>query len=313
MAATGCTKNTTQVEEFLLVGLHILPELKTFFFVTFLIIYTLTLAGNGLIVVTVSASGRLRSPMFYLLSNFSFLEIWYSTSTAPSMLSCILAEGSSISFAGCLTQFYFFTCFATIECFLLTVMAYDRYTAICFPLHYTILMNRRQCLKLMSVAWVGGLTLPLITLVLLYRLKFSGEKRINHFFCEFAAVIKAACSDTSFIEVNAFFFSFVILIVPFILIIMSYAYIMSAILKIPSANGRHKAFSTCSSHLAVVSTYFGPLIAIYATPRTDGSRNLSNVLSLLYSAITPLLNPVIYTLRNKEIREAWRKAFQKTS
>ncbi|XP_069460794.1 olfactory receptor 1E16-like [Ambystoma mexicanum] len=312
MAATGCSKNATHVEEFLLAGLHILPELKLFFCVIFLMIYVLTLAGNSLIVVTVSASDHLRSPMFFLLSNFSFLEIWYATSTAPSMLSGILADGSSISFAGCLMQFYFFTCFATIECFLLTVMAYDRYTAICFPLHYTTLMDRRQCLKLISIAWVGGLTNNLLTLILLCKSKFSGEKMINHFFCEFAPLIKAACSDTSFIEFYAFFCSFVILIAPFILIIMSYAYIMSAILKIPSANGRHKAFSTCSSHLAVVSSYFGPLIAVYATPRTEGSRNLSNALSLLYSAITPLLNPVIYTLRNKEIREAWRKAFQKT-
>ncbi|XP_069460681.1 olfactory receptor 6B3-like [Ambystoma mexicanum] len=313
MAATGCSKNATHVEEFLLVGINILPEMKQFFFVIFLMIYVLTLAGNSIIVVTVFSSNHLHSPMFYLLSNFSFLEIWYSTSTAPSMLSGILADGSRISFAGCLMQFYFFTCFATIECFLLTVMAYDRYTAICFPLHYTTLMDRRQCLKLMSIAWAGGFTLPLVTLILLCRLKFSGEKLINHFFCEFAPLLKATCSDTSFIEVYVFCISFVVLLVPFILIIMSYAYIMSAILKIPSATGRHKAFSTCSSHITVVSAYFGPLIAIYATPTTESSRILSKVLSVVYSAITPLLNPIIYTLRNKEIRAAWRKAFHKTS
>ncbi|XP_069460776.1 olfactory receptor 6B9-like [Ambystoma mexicanum] len=313
MAATRCAENATNVDEFLLVGLHILPELKQFFFVIFLMIYVLTLAGNSLIVVTVFASDHLHSPMFFLLSNFSFLEIWYSTSTAPSMLSGILADGNSISFAGCLMQFYFFTCFAAIECFLLTVMAYDRYTAICFPLHYTTLMDRRQCLKLTSIAWAGGFTLPFVTLILLCRLKFSGEKLINHFFCEFSPLLKATCSDTSFLEVYVFFIYFVILLVPFILIVMSYAYIMSAIFKISSATGRHKAFSTCSSHLTVVSAYFGPLIAIYATPTSESSRNLSKGLSVLYSAITPLLNPIIYTLRNKEIREAWRKSFHKTS
>ncbi|XP_069460739.1 olfactory receptor 226-like [Ambystoma mexicanum] len=211
-----------------------------------------------------------------------------------------------------MTEFYFFTCFATIECFLLTVMAYDRYIAICFPLHYTTLIDQRQCLKLTSIAWSGGFMLPLVTLILRCRLQLSGEKLINHFFCEFAPLLKATCSDTSFIEVYVFFISFVILLVPFILIIMSYAYIMSAILKIPSATGRHKAFSTCSSHRTVVSAYFGSIIAIYATPTTESSRNLSKVLSVVYSAKTPLLNPIICTLRNKEIRAAWRKAFHKT-
>ncbi|XP_069460625.1 olfactory receptor 6B2-like [Ambystoma mexicanum] len=313
MASTECSRNVTQVDEFLLVGLHILPELKSYLFLIFLIIYLLTLAGNILIVVTVSTSVRLHSPMFLFLGSFSFLEIWYSTSTTPSMLSGLLTEGSTICFAGCLMQFYFFVSLLTSECFLLTVMAYDRYIAICFPLHYKTLMEHQLCLKLVAGACVGGFTPPFVTVILLSRLQFSGEKVIDHFFCEFAPLLKAACSETSYIEVYVFIMSFVILSIPFLLIILSYVYIMSAILKIPSATGRHKAFSTCSSHLAVVSTYFGPLIAIYATPTTASSRNLSTFLSLLYTVATPLLNPIIYTLRNTEIKDAWRKALHRMS
>ncbi|XP_069460881.1 olfactory receptor 11G2-like [Ambystoma mexicanum] len=312
MATTECQENATIVTEFILLGLQIIPELKNFLFLLFLTIYLVTLAGNILILVTVSASDHLKSPMFFFLGNFSFLEIWYSTCSIPSMLSGLLTDVSLISFGGCILQLYFFSSFGSSECFLLTVMAYDRYTAICFPLHYSTLMDKRLCLNLVACAWVFGFILPLVTVIMLCRLQFSGDKEIDNFICEFRPILNAACSKTSFIEVHVFIMSFVVLSIPFLLIVLSYAYIMSAILKIPSATGRHKAFSTCSSHLAVVSTYFGPLIAIYATP-TESSRNLSKVLSLLYSVATPLLNPIIYTLRNKEIRAAWRKALLKMS
>ncbi|XP_069072249.1 olfactory receptor 11L1-like [Pleurodeles waltl] len=311
MAPTMCAENVTSANEFLLLGLHVIQELKPLLFLLFVTIYVLTVIGNSIIVATVSISERLHSPMFFFLGNFSFLEIWYSTSTAPSLLSGLLTNSSSISFAGCLTQFYFFVSLLTSECFLLMVMAYDRYTAICFPLHYSTLMDRPICVKLLAGAWVGGFTPPFVTVILLQRLRFSGKKVIDHFFCEFAPLLKTACSETSYIEVYVFIMSFLILSIPFLLIILSYVYIMSAILRIPSATGRHKAFSTCSSHLAVVSTYFGPLIAMYSTPKTESSLNLSKALSLLYSVATPLLNPIIYTLRNKEIKETWMKALHK--
>ncbi|XP_069072248.1 olfactory receptor 1468-like [Pleurodeles waltl] len=311
MAPTMCSENVTSANEFLLLGLHVIQELRPLPFLLFVTIYVLTVIGNSIIVVTVSVSERLHSPMFFFLGNFSFLEVCYSTCTAPSLLSGLLTDSSSISYAGCLTQFYFFVSLATTECFLLMVMAYDRYTAICFPLHYSTLMDRAICVKLLVGTWVGGFTPPFVTVILLQRLQFSGEKVIDHFFCEFAPLLKTACSETSYIEVYVFIMSFLILSIPFLLITLSYVYIMSAILKIPSATGRHKAFSTCSSHLAVVSTYFGPLIAIYATTKTESSLTLSNALSLLYSVATPLLNPIIYTLRNKEIRETWMKALHK--
>ncbi|XP_069460892.1 olfactory receptor 11A1-like [Ambystoma mexicanum] len=313
MATTECLRNATHVEEFLLLGLHILPEWKPVLFVVFLTIYLITVAGNSLIVVTVSASHHLHSPMYFFLCNFSFLEIFYSTCTAPIMLSGLLKEGATISFAGCLMQFYLFIGLLTSECFLLTVMAYDRYNAICFPLHYTTLMERRLCLMLVVGSWLWGFAPAFPTVILLFRLHFSGRYEIDHFFCDFEPLLKTACSDTSSIRVYAFVMSFIVLPIPFLLIIVSYAFIISAILKIPSATGRRKAFSTCSSHLAVVTTFFGPLIAIYATPTVESSRTLIKGLSLLYCVATPLLNPFIYTLRNTEIRETWRKAFYKMS
>ncbi|XP_069072252.1 olfactory receptor 6B2-like [Pleurodeles waltl] len=305
MALTNCSENVASSIKFLLLGLQVIPGLKPLLFLLFITIYMLSVAGNSIIVLTVSLSKRFHSPMFFFLGNFSFLEVWYPTSTAPSLLSGLLADGRSISFVDCLMQLYFFGSLLTSECFLLTVMAYDRYTAICFPLHYNYLMHHAFCVKLVASAWAGGFTIPFVTVNLLKGLRFSGEKVIDHFYCELGPLLEAACSETSYIGVYVFIMSFLILSVPFLLIILSYVYIMSAILKIPSATGRHKAFSTCSSHLAVVSSYFGPLIAVYATPKNESSLNLNKALSVLYTVATPLLNPIIYTLRNKEMRETW--------
>ncbi|XP_078525090.1 olfactory receptor 6B9-like [Lissotriton helveticus] len=312
MAPANCLENVTSNNKFLILGLQVVPKLKPFLFLLFITIYMLTVVGNSLIVATVSISKRLYSPMYFFLGNLSFLEVWYPTTTAPSLLSGLLVDVISFSLVSCLMQFYFFGSLLTSECFLLTVMAYDRYNAICFPLHYSTLMHHAFCVKLVAGAWVGGFTFPLVTVNLLQRLQFSGENVIDHFSCEYGSLLKAACSETSYIEVYAFIVSFLILSVPFLLIILSYVYIMSAILKIPSATGRNKAFSTCSSHLAVISIYFGPLIAIYATPKTESSLNLNKALSVLYTVATPLLNPIIYTLRNKEIRETWITVLHKT-
>ncbi|XP_069460923.1 olfactory receptor 11L1-like [Ambystoma mexicanum] len=309
-ASKRCLGNATGVTEFLLLGFQVLPEVQPVLFMAFLIIYILTVAGNVLIVVMVSVDVRLHSPMYFFLGNLSFLEIWYPTTTVPTMIAGILTRGRVISFAGCISQFYFFVSFAGTECFLLTVMAYDRYVAICFPLHYTVLMGRWLCLKLVLSAWAAGFTPPLVTVFLLCRLHFFGGMEIDHFFCEFAPLLKATCSDSSVVQMYVFALSASILSIPFIFIIISYAYIMSAILRIPSAVGRHRAFSTCSSHLTVVIIYFGTLIAIYVSPSIGHYSNLSKVLSLLYTVATPLMNPVIYALRNKEIQNTLRKALR---
>ncbi|XP_069460934.1 olfactory receptor 11L1-like [Ambystoma mexicanum] len=306
----GCLGNATGVTEFLLLGFQVLPEVQPVLFTAFLIIYIITVAGNVLIVVMVSVDVRLHSPMYFFLGNLSFLEIWYPTTTVPTMIAGILTGGRRVSYAGCISQFYFFVSFAATECFLLTVMAYDRYVAICFPLHYTVLMEKKLCLKLVLSAWAGGFSPPVITIVLLCRLRFIGSQEIDHFFCEFAPLLKITCSETSVIEMYVFIIAASILSVPFSLIIISYAYIMSAILKIPSAVGRHRTFSTCSSHLTVVIIYFGTLITIYVSPTTGRYLNLNKALSLLYTVATPLMNPIIYALRNKEIQNTLSKTFR---
>ncbi|XP_069072240.1 olfactory receptor 11L1-like [Pleurodeles waltl] len=303
-----CFGNSTDATEFLLLGLQALPELKPILFFMFVIIYLFTIVGNILIVATVSLDSHLHTPMYFFLGNLSFLEVWYPTTTVPTMLAGILTNGRLISYTACISQFYFFVSFAATECCLLTVMAYDRYVAICFPLQYMVLMVKRRCLKLVVSSWVAGFSPPVITVSLLCSLRFTGRKEIDHFFCEFAPLLKATCSETSVIELYVFIIAVTILSVPFTLIIVSYVYIMSAIVRIPSVTGRHRAFSTCSSHLTVVIVYFGTLITIYVSPTTGHYLNLNKALSLLYTVATPLLNPIIYTLRNKDIQKTLRKA-----
>ncbi|XP_069488876.1 olfactory receptor 11A1-like [Ambystoma mexicanum] len=306
-----CQNNTSRVPEFLLRGFQVLPELKPFLFLVFLVIYMVTVLGNILIGVTVSHDNRLHSPMYFFLGHLSFLEIWYMTSTVPTMLSGLLSDGCTVSHAACLTQFYFLAFFATTECLLLTAMSCDRYTAICYPLHYSTLMDAPRCIQLVSSAWVTGFVIASITNYLVGTLEFSDHNEIDHFFCDFEPIVKAACSDTSLAETTTFVFSFVVSSVPFMLIIVSYVYIISAILRIPSSTGRQRAFSTCSSHLAVVIMYFGTLIALYVAPSKAQSVNLNKALSLLYTVATPLFNPIIYTLRNKEIRQAFQNLIRK--
>ncbi|XP_078525075.1 olfactory receptor 11L1-like [Lissotriton helveticus] len=303
-----CSRNRTDATEFLLLGFQVLPELKPLLFLLFVIIYLFTIVGNILIVGTVSLDSHLHTPMYFFLGNLSFLEIWYPTTTVPIMLAGILTNGRLISYAGCISQFYFFVSFAATECLLLTVMAYDRYVAICFPLQYMVLMVKRLCFKLVLGSWVAGFSPPMITVSLLCKLQFFGTKEIDHFFCEFAPLLRATCSETKVIEMYVFIIAVSILSVPFTLIIVSYGYIMSAIMRIPSVTGRHRTFSTCSSHLTVVIVYFGTLITIYVAPTTGHYLNLNKALSLLYTVATPLLNPIIYTLRNKDIRKTLRKA-----
>ncbi|KAJ1079846.1 hypothetical protein NDU88_000079 [Pleurodeles waltl] len=307
-ADTGCVGNTSGAAGFILLGFQAVPALKPLLFLIFLFIYLLTVAGNTLIVITVTLGHHLHSPMYFFLGNLSFLEVWYPTTTVPTMLAGILTGGRLISYGGCISQFYFFVSFAGTECILLTVMAYDRYVAICFPLRYAALMERGLCLKLAVIAWLSGFSPPVVTVSFLCRLHFYGHKEVDHFFCEFAPLVKAACSDTSVIEMTVFILAISMLSIPFVLVIVSYAYIMSAILRIPSAIGRQRAFSTCSSHLTVVIIYFGTLISIYLTPTSGHYLHLNKALSLVYTVATPLLNPIIYTLRNKEIQRTFRKA-----
>ncbi|XP_078502500.1 olfactory receptor 11A1-like [Lissotriton helveticus] len=307
MTNTECSENRTGAAEFLLLGFHILPSLKFVLFLIFLAIYMLTVAGNILVLVTIYSTSRLHSPMYILLCNLSCLEIWYTSSVAPTLLGGLLREGLVVSLNGCVTQFFFFCWMATTECFLITAMAYDRYAAICHPLHYATLMDQRVCSRLTAGTWASGLTGALITVFLLCQLQFPDHSEIDGFFCDLMPMTKATCSDPSMIEMEVFVFSFIVLSFQFLLITISYVNIISAILSIPSSTGRHRAFSTCSAHLAVCVTYFGMLTVVYMLPEEGHVLNLSKAYSLLYTVGTPVFNPIVYTLRNTEIRGAMKK------
>ncbi|KAM4809965.1 olfactory receptor 11L1-like [Rhinophrynus dorsalis] len=301
-------ENDTVVTEFQLLGFKSLQNLKTFIFLLFLIIYILTLSGNLLIILLVSVSKRLHSPMYFFLSNLSVSEVAFTTNIIPNMLQNLLSGDGTISLNGCLTQYYFFSSTATTECVLLAIMSYDRYLAICDPLRYTSLMTIHLCIQQVIWAWIAGFIISMFTLILLCMSHYCGPNVIDNFFCDLKPLIELSCSETFLVEIESFFFASVLTLFPFVYIIITYIIIICTIIKIPSATGRKKAFSTCSSHLAVVSTYYGTLITMYVVPFRKQIFNVSKTLSLLYTIVTPLLNPIVYSLRNQEIHTALHTA-----
>ncbi|KAM4604521.1 olfactory receptor 11A1-like [Discoglossus pictus] len=301
---------TTTISEFLLLGFENLHNFKILLFILFLIIYILTLVGNLLIVALVCLIHQIQSPMYVLLSHLSITDILLTTNAVPNMLRVVLEEGSKMSVTGCLTQFYLL-CVSTItECFLLTMMSYDRYLAICYPLHYNSIMDHNLCLILVIISWILGIFLPLIAVIPVFQLIFCGPNVIDHFYCDFAPLMELSCSDTSLVEREVFLCSVPTIVIPFIFIIVTYVYIFLTIIRIPSTIGRKKASSTCSSHLTVVSAYYGTLIIKYMVPFRGHSVTLNKAVSLLYTVFTPLFNPIIYSLRNQDIRIAMQKAFR---
>lgn len=291
------------ITEFVLLGFYVRAELHLLLFIVFTVIYASIILGNMLIIVAVVSSQRLHTPMYFFLANLSFLEILYTSSVVPKMLEGFLQE-AAISVAGCLLQFFIFGSLATAECFLLAVMAYDRYLAICYPLRYPLLMGPRWCLGLVVIAWLSGFLVDGLVVALMAQLRFCGPNHIDHFYCDFMPLMSLACSDPSVAQMTTFILSVVCLTVPFGLILTSYGRIVVAVLRVPAGASRRKAFSTCSSHLAVVSTYYGTLMVLYIAPSAVHSQLLSKVFALLYTVVTPLFNPVIYTLRNKEVQQA---------
>lgn len=277
----------------------------------FLVFYILIVSGNLLIVLLVLFNHHLHTPMYFFLVNLSFLEIWYTTNIVPKMLLIIIAEQKTISVAGCLAQFYFFGSLAATECLLLAVMSYDRYLAICQPLHYPFLMTGPLCIRLAASSWLCCFLLTALTMVLLSRQTFCGPNEIDHFFCDFTPLVHLSCMDTSLTETIAYATSSAVTLVPFLLITASYSSILAAILRIPPGTGRQKAFSTCSSHLTMVTMFYGTLIATYLVPSANSSQLLRKGSSLLYTILTPMFNPIIYSLRNRDIHEALKKCFSK--
>ncbi|XP_066445770.1 olfactory receptor 11L1-like [Eleutherodactylus coqui] len=296
--------NSHMVTEILLLGFQNLHSFKIYVFLLLLIIFCVTVCENLLLILVVSYSRSLHSPMYFFLTQLSFSDILLTTTIVPNMFCVVLHEGSLISFNGCLTQYYFFGVSEALECLLLTVMSYDRYQAICNPLYYTSVMDRTFCIKAILLCWVMMFIATGTFLVTIRHLDFCGPNIIDHFFCDFAPIIELSCSDIFFVKLEDIILAVPFALCPFIVIIFSYVSIILTILKIPSVTGRQKTFSTCSSHLAVVSLYYGSLMSIYLFPNMNNGKKM---LSLLYTVVTPLLNPIIYSLSNRDIRQAFTK------
>ncbi|XP_062992601.1 olfactory receptor 10A7-like [Elgaria multicarinata webbii] len=297
-------ENQTHVTEFILLGFRNLKNLQILLFLGFLVIYIATMAGNILLVVVVVTNYHLHTPMYFFLGNLSCLEICYSSTLLPILLSTLLMDGKIISFSGCFLQLFFFGYCLGAECYLLSVMSYDRYLAICKPLRYATIMSMRQCIQLAAVSWTNGFIGISIIMVAMLQLTYCGPNEIDHYFCDSVPLKKLSCSDTDVVEQVNLILLFIYTMPPFLLTLTSYIYIIRAILRIPSTAGRQKAFSTCSSHLIVVSTYYGSLMTVYLLPP---SSSMNKVVSLLYTILPPLVNPLIYSLRNKDVKGALRK------
>ncbi|XP_075404921.1 olfactory receptor 6M1 [Tenrec ecaudatus] len=303
-------QNQTTVTEFVLTAFPVLQKLQSFLFVVLLFTYMLTLSGNTVIVSLIWTHRHFQTPMYFFLSNLAVLDILYTTSVTPKLLACLLEERKTISLAGCITQTYFFFFLGTVEFILLAVMSFDRYVAICNPLRYSTIMNNRVCLRLVLGCWVGAFLSVLCPTIVVSRLPFC-HKEISHFFCDIAPLLQVACIDTHFLEMINFLLSSLILLTSLVFTIVSYTYIVSTILRIPSAQGRQKAFSTCASHITVVSISYGSNIFMYVRPTQSHSLNFDKVAAVLTTMVTPLLNPFIYSLRNEKVKEALREAMSR--
>ena len=304
------TKNQTTITEFTLISFPAVQGLQTLLFVILLLVYTLTITGNIVIISLIWTDNRLQTPMYFFLSNLSFLDTLFTTTITPKLLACLLEEEKTISFAGCISQTYFYFFLGTVEFILLVVMSFDCYVAICNPRRYTIVMNSRACLLLVLGCWVGAFLSVLCPTIVVSRLPYCTAE-ISHFFCDIAPLLQAACIDTHFIEMISFLLSSLILLTSLVLTTVSYTYIISTILRIPSAQGRQKAFSTCASHITVVSIAYGSNIFMYVRPSQSHSLQFDKVTAVLTIMVTPLLNPFIYSLRNEKVKEVLRDAVNK--
>ncbi|XP_029435410.1 olfactory receptor 10A7-like [Rhinatrema bivittatum] len=303
-------ENQTVVTEFILLGFSDLSvSLQILLFCLFLVIYLFTLMGNLIIIAMVTLDPVLHTPMYFFLKNVSIIETFVTTVTVPKMLANLLAEEKGISFLGCATQLFFFLFLGITECFLLAVMSYDRYVAICDPLHYSAIMYKEKCAWLAAISWTGSMLLALRQTSLMFTLPYCGPNQINHFFCDIPPLLKLACTDTSMRELEISIYGLCELMTPCILILISYTRILSTILRIASAKGRQKAFSTCASHLISVTLLYGSATVAYLIPRSWHSQALHSdkVVALFYAVMIPLLNPIVYSLRNKELKEALSK------
>ncbi|XP_045039038.2 olfactory receptor 7A10 [Desmodus rotundus] len=301
--------NLTRASEFLLLGLSEEPELQPVLFGLFLSIYLITVLGNLLIILAISSDSHLHTPMYFFLSNLSSVDICFTSTTIPKMLLNIQTQSKVITYAGCITQMYFFLCFAGLDNFLLTVMAYDRFVAICQPLHYTVIMNPQVCGLLVLVSFIMSTLNSLLQCLMVLRLSFCPDLEIPHFFCELNQMTQLACSDTFLNNIVMYFSAVLLGGGPLAGIFYSYSKIVSSIQAIPSAQGKYKAFSTCVSHLLVVSLFYVTILGVYLSSAGTHSSQSSAITSVLYTVVTPMLNPFIYSLRNRDIKGALKGIF----
>lgn len=298
--------NHTKVTEFILVGLSKHPTSQSILFWALMFLYIVTLAGNSMIIFLVGVSSRLHTPMYFFLSNLSLLDLLFSTSAVPLIMANSLQNFPTISYTSCFAQLTIRAFLALAECFLLAIMAYDRFVAISDPLRYNLIMSSRVCILMALLAWMTAFLLTVMP-ILLFPVSFCGHNSVNHFSCEAQAIFKLLCSNTIFIEIMMIVCAVISMPVPLIFILVSYLCILRAVLRIHPTEARLKAFSTCGSHLVVVTIYFGTLIYIYVRPQTKNSQDGDKIVSILYAAVTPMLNPLIYTLRNKDVKAALRR------
>lgn len=299
------TQNATEVTEFVFVMFNFSSYLQYFVFSIFLFLFTLLLIGNIMIMLTIKKDYRLHNPMYFFLGKLSFIDLCYSSVTVPKMLVDFLSSRKTISFNGCITQLYFFHLFACAECFIFTAMAYDRYVAICKPLQYCVIMNKQLCLWLVAATWAISFVHSNIQTTLTMGLPFCGPNTIKSFFCDIPPLIRLACTDTTMIDAMIVANSGVVSLGCFLTVLISYIGIGKAIFKIKTVEGRRKAFSTCISHLTVVTFFFGPCVFIYMRP--SKSFQADEAVMVFYTIIAPMLNPFIYTLRNVEMKNAMKK------
>ncbi|KAM5299650.1 putative olfactory receptor 2W6 [Ctenodactylus gundi] len=299
--------NSSHSQAFILLGFSDRPRLEMTLFACVLVFYLLTLVGNSAIIALSLWDARLHTPMYFFLGNLSFLDLCFTTSIVPQLLWNLWGPDKSISYHGCAAQLYIYMVLGSTECVLLAVMSYDRYVAVCRPLHYKVVMHPRLCLQLVSVAWGCGFLNSFVMCPQTMRLSRCGRRRVDHFLCEMPALIAMSCVDTVLVEAFAFVLGVALLLVPLSLILVSYGMIATAVLRIKSTAGRKKAFSTCGSHLTVVSLFYGTIIYMYLQPANSYSQDQGKFLTLFYTVVTPSANPLIYTLRNQDVRGALRK------
>ncbi|XP_056397723.1 olfactory receptor 10A7-like [Hyla sarda] len=300
-------RNHTAIKEFILVGFSEVPELQHLLFVVFLCIFTMSLSAHMFLILLYRFSPNLQTPMYFFLANFSFLEICYILTIGPNMLGNLLSEHKIISFYGCALQMYLFLLFAGSECYMLASMAYDRYNAICHPLLYSILMHKATCVQLICGSWIIGMMVAIIQTMLMFSLPFCGSHAINHFFCDIPPIMALACADTQVHEVVTFIITLSVIVGSFVLTVISYSIIILTIVKRHSASGRKKAFSTCTSHLIVVTIFYGSGSVMYLRPKSSYGTAEDKFISLMYAIIAPLLNPFIYSFRNNDVIYAVRR------